>query len=220
MWGRRFPLASGREMRNVEWRAGNGNGIGIGDCNRDRNRNVPSGAGQQAVDQSGIERRALQLLHKRGLVEGDTGGERLGNNALTFGDELGGQSGRRGDRVSTSILNRQNKSGASRNGGRQMGGGKRRKWHGAWLGARAQGSHCTSKAASSIARQSEPVVETGYDRGVAVAWTSRQPSRLRLRPSRDSCKRWTIRGRSAGWTGWGLGQGDNQKTTKRFGATP
>lgn len=99
---------------NAEWRTGN--------------RNVPSGAGQETVDQGGVERRALELLHKRGLVERNTGGERLGNDTLTFGDELGGQSGRRGDRVSTSILNnRQNKSGASRSRGatrrRQMGRG-------------------------------------------------------------------------------------------------
>lgn len=112
MWGRRRPV---QWTRNAEWRTGN--------------RNVPSGAGQETVDQGGVERRALELLHKRGLVERNTGGERLGNDTLTFGDELGGQSGRRGDRVSTSTLNnRQNMSGASRSRGRatrrrQMGRG-------------------------------------------------------------------------------------------------
>ncbi|KAF7556128.1 hypothetical protein G7Z17_g1578 [Cylindrodendrum hubeiense] len=131
-----------------------------------RELNVPSGAGQQAVDEGGIQRRALELLDKRGLVERDTGGERLGNDTLTFGDELGGQSGRRGDRVSTSILNRQNKSGASRGKERaQQGGGR-------WGGDSTK-QHGKAEQAKS---KPERPGRAGY--GCGVAWARRQPPAL------------------------------------------
>lgn len=56
-------------------------------------QDLPSGAGEQAVDERGFEGGRLELLNERRLVKGDAGGECLGDDALTLGDELGGESG-------------------------------------------------------------------------------------------------------------------------------
>lgn len=60
-------------------------------------RHIPGGTGQQAIDQGGLEGPILELLDKGRLVEGDAGGEGLGDDTLALGDELRGKP-RRGDR--------------------------------------------------------------------------------------------------------------------------
>lgn len=56
-------------------------------------RDLPGGAGEESVNERGLERGGLELLDEGGLVEGDAGGECLGDNALALGNELGGESG-------------------------------------------------------------------------------------------------------------------------------
>src|SRR5699024_10069596 len=49
---------------------------------------LPAGTGQEAVDESRLKRRILQLLEERGLVESHASREGLGDDAFTLGDEL------------------------------------------------------------------------------------------------------------------------------------
>jgi hypothetical protein len=53
-------------------------------------RCLPCGSRQQGTHYGHIERRIFELLDKRRLVEGDTSGKSLGNDALAFLHELRG----------------------------------------------------------------------------------------------------------------------------------
>lgn len=58
-----------------------------------QSKNLPCSAGEKAIDERWLKRGGLELLDEGGFVEGDTGGECLGNNALALGNELGSESG-------------------------------------------------------------------------------------------------------------------------------
>lgn len=74
-------------------------GSGIG--RPERQRYVPSGAGEQRVNEGRVQRGVLELLDERRLVESNTGRVRLGNDAFAFLDQLRCKSG--GDEVSIRV---------------------------------------------------------------------------------------------------------------------
>lgn len=65
--------------------------FGVEEKKKALDRNLPGRHAQEAIDERGLKRSILEVLHERRLVESNASREGLGDDALAFGDQLGSE---------------------------------------------------------------------------------------------------------------------------------